>query len=196
MSSAPSLETAALFELFARLTDDSAKMQEGFQKGKLISDPKENPWKVFEARLAKSYFQHGTWRFGGMPAGDEAAGVAMLRGIAQMIATKTLAGETVDGASIIAQQMAAHLPHTPQGTQIAVGLADDDTEYSGNLILIYLADLLQAKLDGQGQLRVKINGESVDALSFTFYGKPQDQLVSELKAEFSTPSATTRPGGP
>lgn len=176
---------AALFSLFADVIEKEVKADESIQKGNLQGDA---PWKIVGISLAHSAFTHGAWRFGGMHYSMEKSAISMLRGISKEILG---AGNSIE--SIVKHQASLNLPtHLAPGSEVAIGLLDDDSEYSGNMILITLTDLANARM-GQTGIVVRVDGNEQE-LSFNFQKKNALELIEEKLSEQARVPA--RPRGP
>lgn len=180
--------TAALFSLFADVIERDVDGSESIKKGNLQG---EGPWKICGVGLAHSAFIHGAWRFGGMHHSMEKSAISMLRCISKEINSSLSSNNGIE--AIIKHQASLNLPtHVAAGSQVAIGLLDDDSEYSGNMILIELADLANARLGEKGVL-LRAGGDEQE-LIFNFQKCTLLELIENQIAQQHT--AAARPRGP
>lgn len=186
---APShLLQAAIFDVFADLIESEFDLQESVKRGKLIGDGYSE--KILGITAAQSYFAHGVWRFGGAPAQFEPDILVLLRGIAQDLAANS--GQ-VD--AVIAARLAQYPPaQAAPGTEVSVGLLYPDSEYSGDLVLVYLRDLAAAVIQEDGMLSIKSEGLYEQTLAFTYQKKTPGALIEERLNTLTL--AAAKPKGP
>lgn len=128
---------------------DEAK---GFHHARLHGLP--GPWKVTGLDLARAYTQHGAERFGGVP--DDVASDMLL--VLRRTATSLYDDPTVDPLAMLDIHVANVMPGV-QSHQLALGLADEETEYSGNLMLVLFPDLMKASVcPGTGRIKLIVDG--------------------------------------
>lgn len=130
------------------------------------------PWKVTGLDLARAYTQHGAERFGGVPDDVAADMLLILRRTATSLYDHPAANPTDLLNSVVASVMPGVQSH-----QLALGLADADTEYSGNLMLVLFPDLMKANVCSQtGRINLIVDGDP-QALEARFDGLPLSEHV-------------------
>lgn len=163
--------TAAAFLAFADIIEQSLNGTDEIKKGVVKSS--SNLWKVIGVTFAASYFKHGVLRFGGLDYTMEADAISLLRAVSKELSTSN----TPLHAALISQQ-AALLPNLSMGSKLAIGLEDNETEYSGDLLIIDLHDLDTVQVQPNGGVSVKIDG-SIETLSFNFQNKTLGDWINQ-----------------
>lgn len=161
----------ATFSAFADIIEKSLNGSGEIKKGVLKSP--NDAVKILGVTFAASYFKHGVWRFSGLHHTMEMDAILFLRAVSQDLSTSNNSL-----GDIIVNQQAALLPNLPVGSKLAIGLEDNDTQYSGDLIVIGLQDLGATTIQTNGSLGVKIDG-SVETLSFNFQNKTLGDWVNQ-----------------